>query len=74
MGSAPLAMNSISSALDVAFTGSRISVRFSMLWLDHVPPDVRTRTRPVVMLMLRAMLEMESAVITNSVVSLLITI
>ena len=74
IGLAPLAMNSISRVLDVALTGRRTSVSSSIFWVDQFPFDVRMRTTPTVKLMLRAMLEMESAVTTNSVASLLITI
>ncbi len=74
IGLAPLAMNSISRVLDVALTGRRTSVSSSIFWVDQFPFDVRMRTTPKVKLMLRAMVEMESAVTTNSVASLLITI
>lgn len=74
IGLAPLAMNSISRAFDAALTGIRISVSSSIFWVDQFPFDVRMRTTPTVKLMLRAMLEMESAVTTKSVASLLITI
>ena len=67
-------MNSISRVLDVALTGRRTSVSSSIFWVDQFPFDVRMRTTPKVKLMLRAMVEMESAVTTNSVASLLITI
>ena len=74
IGLAPLAMNSISRVLDVALTGRRTSVSSSIFWVDQFPFDVRMRTTPKVKLMLRAMLEIESAVTTNSVASLLSTI
>lgn len=74
IGLAPLAMNSISRVLDVALTGRRTSVSSSIFWVDQFPFDVRIRTTPKVKLMLRAMLEIESAVTTNSVASLLSTI